>query len=63
MEQYIYYKDSKILTGTQTIDSIMAIGKWLQIEAWYYFYADGTLAVSTTIDEYEVDEKGTRKSK
>ncbi len=115
--QYLYYKNGKALTGTQTIggtkyffntdgtlktgwvkddagnwyfydrnvrltdwrdigengsstryyftgDGIMAAGKWLEIDGrWYCFYADGSLAVSTTIDGYEVDENGVRKSK
>jgi len=114
--QYLYYKDGKALTGTQTIngvkyffntdgtlktgwvkdggnwrfysgnimlvgfwdigangnnktyyftkDGIMVSGKWLEIDGkWYYFYADGSLARSTKIDEYEVDENGVRKTK
>ncbi len=115
--QYLYYKDSKALTGTQTIggtkyffntdgtlktgwvkddagnwrfysgniilvgfwdlgangsnktyyfnkDGIMVAGKWLEIDGkWYYFNADGSLAKSTKIDEYEVDENGVRKTK
>ncbi len=115
--QFLYYKDGKALTDTQTIDGVkyyfndngtlktgwikdntgnrhfysgnillvgwwnlgangnnkryyfdtygnMITGKWLQIDGkWYYFYADGTLAVSTEIDEYEVDENGVRKNK
>jgi uncharacterized repeat protein (TIGR02543 family) len=112
--QYLYYKDGKALTGTQTIDGVkyffetngtlktgwikdgdnwrfysgnkMLVGwwnigsdstqktyyfdasgnmvsdKWLQIDdKWYYFYADGSLARSTNIDGYEVDENGARK--
>ena len=40
----------------------MVSGKWLQIDGkWYYFNADGSLAKSTKIDGYEVDEKGVRK--
>ena len=114
--QYLYYKDGKALTGTQTIngvkyffntdgtlktgwvkdggnwrfysgnimlvgfwdigangnnktyyftkDGIMTSGKWLEIDGkWYYFYADGSLARSTKIDEYEVDANGVRKIK
>ncbi|EMS71565.1 S-layer homology domain-containing protein [Ruminiclostridium cellobioparum] len=114
--QYLYYKDGKALTGTQTIDGVkyffettgvlktgwvqdgnnwrfysdnimlvgfwdlgangnnktyyfdtygnMVSGKWLQIDGkWYYFNADGSLAKSTKIDGYEVDEKGVRKTK
>ena len=115
--QYLYYKDGKALTGTQTIGGAkyffntdgtlktgwvkddagnwhfysgnillvgwwdigangnnkryyfdtygnMVSGKWLQIDGkWYYFYADGSLARSVKIDEYEVDENGVRKAK
>ncbi|MBB2183572.1 S-layer homology domain-containing protein [Lachnospiraceae bacterium MD1] len=115
--QYLYYKDGKALTGTQTIngvkyffntdgtlktgwvkddtgnwrfysgntmlvgfwdlgangnnktyyftkDGIMVAGKWLEVDGkWYYLNADGTLARSTKIDDYEVDEKGVRKTK
>ena len=45
-------------------DGIMVAGKWLEIDSkWYYLNADGSLAKSTKIDGYEVDEKGVRKSK
>lgn len=114
--QYLYYKDGKAVTGTQTIDNVkyffntdgmlktgwvkddagnwrfysgnillvgfwdldtngsnkryyfdtygnMIAGKWLQIDdKWYYFYADGSLAKSTKVDGYEVDENGIRKT-
>lgn len=50
--QYLYYKDGKVLTGTQTIDGVK-----------YYFNSDGTLARSTNIDGYEVGEDGVRKIK
>jgi len=44
-------------------NAIMVSGKWLQIDGkWYYFYADGSLAVSTKVDGCEVDEKGVRKT-
>lgn len=72
-----FYSGNKLLTGWWNIGSGDAkqtyyfdtygnviFGKWLQIEGkWYYFYADGTLAVSTKIDEYEIDENGVRKTK
>ena len=114
--QYLYYKDGKVLTGTQTIegvkyvfntdgtlktgwvkdgdnwrfysgktmlvgfwdlgtnrnnktyyfmkDGLMVSGKWLEIDGkWYYFNTDGSLARSTKIDGYEVDENGVRKTK
>ena len=50
--QRLYYMDGKALTGWQTID-----GKW------YFFYMDGSLAASTKIDGYEVDENGVRITK
>lgn len=47
-----------------TADGIMVFGKWLQIDdKWYYFYADGYLAISSKIDGYEVDENGVRKER
>ena len=40
----------------------MVTGKWVQIGGkWYYFYADGKLAVNTTIDGYTVGEDGARQ--
>ncbi len=71
----LYYQDGKKLTGFRelavngriqtfyfTKDGILTVGKWLQIDGkWYYLNADGTLAKSTVIDGYEVDEKGVRK--
>ena len=39
------------MTGWQIID-----------EKWYYFYDDGSLAVSTVADGCEVDDKGVRKN-
>lgn len=75
--QSMYYKNGNALTGWQDIgsgdgikqyyfteDGIMVSGKWLEIdEKWYYFNADGSLAVSTKVDGYEVDENGVRKAK
>jgi uncharacterized repeat protein (TIGR02543 family) len=47
-----------------TGDALMVSGKWLEIDKkWYYFNTDGSLAVSTKIDGYEVDENGVRKTK
>lgn len=74
---WMYYSGNKLLTGWWDIGANgnhkryyfdiygnMVSGKWLQIDGkWYYFYADGTLAVSTKIDEHEVDENGVRKTK
>lgn len=73
---YCYF-GNKLLTGWQDIGSgiakntyyfdaygNMVSGKWLSIDGkWYYFNAGGSLARSTTIDGYEVDENGVRKSK
>ncbi len=68
--QYLYYKDGKALTNTQTIDGvkyyfttdgIMVSDMWIQIDGmWYYFYGDGKLAKSTTVDGYEVNANGVR---
>ncbi|GAU78287.1 S-layer homology domain-containing protein [Fusibacter sp. 3D3] len=45
-------------------DGLMVSGKWLETDGkWYYFNADGSLARSTKIDGYEVDENGVRKTK
>lgn len=42
---------------------IMVSGKWYLIDGrWYYFYADGSLARSTVVDGYEVDETGALKT-
>ena len=39
-------------------DGIMKTG-WVNIDNnWYYFYLDGKLAVSTTIDGYNLNENG-----
>lgn len=75
--QKMYYRDGKALTGWHNIgsgdsikryyfteDAIMVSGKWLEIdEKWYYFNTDGSLAVSTKVDGYEVDENGVRKTR
>jgi hypothetical protein len=50
--QYIYYKYG-----------ILATDQWLEIDGkWYYVYSDGSLARSTKIGDYEVDENGVRKT-
>ncbi|WP_369283325.1 S-layer homology domain-containing protein [Oscillibacter sp. GMB15532] len=39
----------------------MISAKWLEIDGnWYYFYLDGSLAKSTSIDGAEVDARGVR---
>lgn len=41
---------------------MMFAGGWKQIDGkWYYFYADGTMAVNTTIDGYTIGSDGARK--
>lgn len=46
------------------VNAVMVPYKWLQIDGkWYYFYSDGSLAVSTKINGYKVDENGVRKTK
>ena len=46
-----------------TSDGSMISGKWYEIDGqWYYFYTDGSLAKSTTVDGYELDENGVRTS-
>lgn len=72
-----FYSGNVLLTGWWSIhsngsgnryyftkDGIMIAGKWLELDGkWYYFNADGSLAVSTTIDGYKVDKNGVRKAK
>ncbi len=71
--QYMYYKNSNIVTGWQTIDGVkyffdtngnMVSDKWQSIDdKWYYFNTDGILARRTKIDGFEVDENGVRITK
>jgi len=43
-------------------DGFRVSNKWVQIDGkWYYFNSDGKLAVSATIDGYEVGADGARK--
>ncbi len=73
--QWMYYQDGKALTSWLSIgqdnniryyftkDAVMVAGEWIQIDdKWYYFHTDGSLAVSTKIDGFEVDENGVRKT-
>lgn len=48
--QWFYYYAGRFFTGWREID-----GKW------YYFHPDGSMAVSATIDGYEIDSEGRRK--
>lgn len=48
--QWYYYSAGRALTGWREIDG-----------QWYYFHPDGSMAVSTTIDGYEIDSEGRRK--
>lgn len=75
-DNWYFYSGNTRLTGWWDIGSetskkryyfnanaIMVSGKWMEIDGkWYYFYADGALAMNTTIDGYEVDENGVRKT-
>ena len=41
---------------------MMFAGGWKKIDGkWYYFYADGVMAVNTTIDGYTIGSDGARK--
>lgn len=47
-----------------TSDGDMVSGKWLKLNGkWYYFYANGSLAVNTTIDGCKVNEYGVKETK
>ncbi len=68
-----YDGQGRRLTGWQTIggetycfdsSGVMQAGTWVQTGGkWYYLRADGTLAVNTTIDGYEVGADGAWSSK
>ena len=71
-QQMYYTWDGKRVSGWLTTTSgskywfddngIIQAGKWVEIGGkWYYFHASGKLAVSTTINGYEVGEDGARK--
>ncbi|WMJ77637.1 MULTISPECIES: S-layer homology domain-containing protein [unclassified Sedimentibacter] len=74
-DNWLYFSGNKMLTGWQNIKSDnlkktyyfdtygnMVSGKWMHIDdKWYYFYDDGSLAKSTKVGSYEVDENGARK--
>lgn len=64
---YLFDNVGAMLTGWAQVDGkwyylnstgVMATG-WISLEGkWYYLYGDGSLAVSTVINGYTVDEKG-----
>lgn len=76
-ENWRFYSANNMLVGWWNIGSgdaqktyyfdtygNMVSGKWIQIDGkWYYFNANGSLAKSTKVDGYEVDENGVRKTK
>ena len=70
--EWSYYKDGEPVKGWFSNDQKwywmdkttgkMFSGGWKQIEGkWYYFCADGSMAVSTKVDGYEVGTDGARK--
>lgn len=69
--QWLYYENGKPVTGWKLVDGkwyyldtagLMQSGGWKQIGGkWYYLYADGSMAVNTKIDGYEVGPDGVRK--
>lgn len=71
--QYLYYKEGKAFTDTQTIDGVKYFFNtdgtlktgWVKDNDgnWYYFNADGSLARSTKVDGYEIGANGVRKEK
>ena len=70
--QWSYYRNGKPVKGLLSDDQkwywldkttgMMFAGGWKQIDGkWYYFYADGMMAVNTTIDGYTIGSDGARK--
>ena len=70
--EWSYYKDGEPVKGWLSDDQKwywldkatgkMFSGGWKQIDGkWYYFYADGSMAVSTKVDGYEVGADGARR--
>ena len=69
--EWSYYQDGERIRGWVFSDQKwywldkttgkLFCGGWKQIDGkWYYFYADGSMAVSTKVDGYEVGADGTR---
>ncbi|MBT9776939.1 hypothetical protein GPL15_10525 [Clostridium sp. MCC353] len=69
--QWLYYENGKPVIGWKQVDGkwyyldtagLMQSGGWKQIGGkWYYLYADGSMAVNTKIDSYEVGPDGAWK--
>ena len=70
--QWSYYRNGKPVKGwlsdnrkwywLDKTTGMMFAGGWKQIDGkWYYFYADGVMAVNTTIDGYTIGSDGARK--
>jgi hypothetical protein len=69
--KYFFDKDGVMKTGwykesgkTYFLepDGMMAAGRWVQInDNWYYFYADGKMAVNTVVDGFRIDLNGVKE--
>ena len=70
--QWFYYENGKPVIGWKQLGGkwyyldqtgLMQYDGWKQINGkWYYFYKDGSMAVNTKIDDYEVGSDGARNS-
>lgn len=68
---WLYYENGKPVTGWKLVTckwyyldtaGLMQSGGWKQIGGkWYYLYADGSMAVDSKIDGYEIGPDGARK--
>lgn len=69
--RWLYYEKGKPVTGWKRVDGqwywldasgFMQSGGWKSIEGrWYYFCPNGSMAVNTVIDGYEIGPEGARK--